>query len=140
MVPMQSQQEIPPPPVAQQFCVPSSPERAALIVDEDYVVIGQEPRTGRLYSGSLSVKRVGDNYRLVRKTARGSAHGSARPVLCGPDEVQLLEVRYETSPAQVFRCKLSFNYDNYSVASCGPDSRDGRRRVGLEAWYPHGAP
>ncbi|WP_295845006.1 hypothetical protein [uncultured Xanthomonas sp.] len=127
-----------PPPAVRGFCTPIQPELAKFQVDEDYHVIGQQRRTGKLYSGTLRVQRVGSHYQLVRVVGGNSVRGVATPVACGPDEVHLLQIRYANEPA--FNCKMSVNYDNYSVASCGPGGRDGWAVTGLEAWYPNGAP
>ncbi|MGY3265520.1 hypothetical protein ACVWZN_001593 [Lysobacter sp. HA35] len=130
---------VPPPPLPiRAFCVPVRPELATFPVDEDYYVIGERRRTGQVYSGRLKVKRVGNRYQLLRVVGGKTARGVATPVACGPDEVHLLQVKYSNAPA--FNCKMTVNYDNYSVASCGPGSRDGRGATGLEAWYPNGAP
>ena len=131
---------VPPPPPLQirEFCVPVRPELATFPVDEDYHVIGEQPHTGQLYSGTLKVKREGNHYQLVRVVAGKAVRGVGTPVACGPDGVHLLQVKYANRPP--FDCKMTVNYDNYSVASCGPGSLNGRGTTGLEAWYPNGAP
>jgi hypothetical protein len=127
----------PPPPVAQQFCISTNAKFESAPVDEDYRVIGVAPKTGVVYSGTLSVKFSRGRYVLVRKAAGATITGEARAVLCGADKVPLLQVRYDTKPtATKFFYTLSVNYDNYSVASCGPNSNRSQTAVGLEAWFP----
>ncbi len=130
----------PPPPLDARICAPVAPDKPRLVIDRDYVVVGQSPGSGKVYSGKLQVTRYGTDYQLVRTIDNVSVTGRGTPVACGPDKVQLLEVRYPTTPATEFQCIMTVNYDNYSVASCGPASNSGRRTTGLEAWYPQGEP
>lgn len=131
-------QHPPAPPVQPQaFCARTSREHLPAPVDVLYTVIGKEPRSGRLYAGSLSSRFLQGRYVLVREADGAAVPGEAWAVLCGPDKVPLLEVRYETKPvATHFYCTMSVNYDNYSLASCGPTSNASQSAVGLEAWYP----
>jgi len=127
----------PPPPHAMEICPRTYREQTYAPVDESYTVIGKAPRSGKLYSGTLSVRFSHGRYMLIRKTSGVTVTGEAWDVSCGPDKVPLLQVRYETKPvATRFLCKLSVNYDNFSLANCGPASNTGQRITGLEAWFP----
>lgn len=126
-----------PPPQPQAFCTKTSREHWPAPVDQSYTVIGKEPRSGKLYAGALSARFSQGRYVLVRQTDGAAVQGEAWAVQCGPDKVPLLEVRYQTKPvATHFYCTMSVNYDNYSLASCGPTSNVSQLAVGLEAWYP----
>jgi hypothetical protein len=105
-------------------------------VDDSYIVLGMAPHTGALYSGTLTVKYSQGRYVLTRKASGSTVQGEAWVVLCGPDKAPLLQVSYDTRPLTKFLCKISVNYDNYSLANCGPASNSGQSVTGLEAWFP----
>jgi len=132
-----AQQPPAPPPRDQEFCTRTSREHEPAPVDESYTIIGKAPRSGKLYSGTLSLLFSQGRYVLIRKAGGATVPGEAWAVTCGPDKVPLLKVRYETRPvATQFFCKISVNYDNYSLANCGPNSNSDQSLIGLEAWYP----
>lgn len=128
----------PPAPLqVQQFCARTNSRYAPSPIDESYRVMGMAPKSGALYSGTLSVTFSKGRYVLVRKAGGTSVTGEAWAVSCGPDRVPLLQVRYDTKPvATRFFCNFSVNYDNYSLANCGPTSNTGQAVTGLEAWFP----
>jgi hypothetical protein len=122
-----------------EFCERTGAE-PDIPVDAAYTVIGQAPRTGALYAGRLTTRFAGDHYVLARATGDATVAGEAWAVECGPDRVPLLQVRYATVPVETqFTCKLDVDYDNYSVASCGPMGNGPHDATGLEAWFPEPA-
>jgi hypothetical protein len=122
-----------------EFCVRTGAE-PDIPVDAAYTVIGQAPRTGALYAGRLATRFDTDHYVLTRTTGEATVAGEAWAVECGPDRVPLLQVRYATTPVETrFLCTLGVNYDNYSLASCGPMSNGNHDDTGLEAWFPEAA-
>ncbi len=132
-----AQQPPSPPPRDHEFCVKTYSEHSPAPVDDSYIVIGTAPRSGKLYSGTLSSRFSQGRYVLIRKASGVKVTGEAWPVRCGPDKVPLLKVRYETKPAATqFFCKITVNYDNYSLANCGPNSNADQSVTGLEAWFP----
>ncbi len=128
---------LPPPPPPPEICSRTYLKHAGGPVDESYTVIGKAPKSGKLYSGTLSVRFSQGRYVLTRKTPGSTVRGEAWDVRCGPDKVSLLQVRYKTKPfATSFLCTITVNYDNYSLASCESALNAGQTVTGLEAWFP----
>jgi hypothetical protein len=124
------------PPRPSEICPRTHQKLQGGPVDDSYIVIGKTPRTSVLYSGTLTVEYSQGRYLLTRKTSSSTVHGEAWAVLCGPDKVPLLQASYDTKPLTKFLCKIGVNYDNYSLANCGPASNFGQSVTGLEAWFP----
>lgn len=123
-----------PPPQSQSICTKTLGEYGPLSLDRSYTVIGKMPESGALYSGVLSLRFSRGRYALVRNVDGDAVPGEAWAVLCGPDKVPLLQVRYDTRPiATQFCCTISVNYDNDTLGNCGPASNVHQSAVGLEA-------
>jgi hypothetical protein len=108
-----------------------------------FVVIGQEPDSGRTYSGSVSVRREGDRL-LIKKTVHGKLISGTGTVAIEA-ESPVLEVAYRVESGTViagfeFRC----GDHNQPRASGWVSPVDGdfsqRNRLGLEVWYYDRAP
>jgi len=136
----QSSPPPPPPPQPQTICTKTFDEYRPLSLDHAYTVIGKMPGSEALYSGLLSLRFSQGRYVMTRSVDGKAVPGEAWAVLCGPDKVPLLQVRYETRPiATQFYCTISVNYDNDTLGNCGPASKAHQSIVGLEAWYPTSA-
>jgi hypothetical protein len=122
-------------PMAEQsFCVREEPfNRSRPSLNGTYLVLGKAAHSGATYSGSLTITRGKNSYRLSRQIGNSTSVGKATWERCGPDKVPLLRVTY-THQADLY-CSVGLDYDNMTRATCGPTAVSFWRETGLEAWF-----
>jgi hypothetical protein len=129
--------------------VPAAPGATGVLEDSlaclpgKFVVVGQEPDSGRTYRGSVSVRRQGDQL-LIEKTVNGELI-SGTGTIAIEAETPVLKVQYRIESHTIiagfeFRC----GDQNQPRASGWVSPVDGdlsqRNRLGLEVWYYDRAP
>lgn len=104
----------------------------------EYVIVGQEPDGGTLYSGTAQLERSGDGLVLRRKRGAREVLAAGRlDVPSPPGEGRVLRFAWETPDPVRMTCLIGTDLDNYARLTCvwGVEGA-AHGRPGIEALFP----
>ena len=135
LIALQAGTPLPPPaPLRGHICPPIRvTAHDPIPLPSTYEIIGLSPDRKRTYHGNLSVKLVGNSYRLTSTVGGKKQIGMAWMERCGVEAAPFVHAIFPGKVNYELRCNYGADFDNYVRLTCV--TRRGANWQGRESWY-----
>lgn len=101
-----------------------------------YVLIGRDPDSTRVYTGSARIEREGDRLRLSREVAGKTSRIYGIVRRADPGDAYVLAFAWGDKPALEMVCLIGGDLDNYARLTCQWGQRGKPyKQPGMEAYF-----